>query len=187
MLVHRGPRTCYVDATMGRELLLLRHAKSAWGTDAPADFERPLAGRGRRDAPRMGAWIREHDLLPDHVVSSPARRAAQTVQLALAEMGVDEAAVAWEDAIYDADASTLLDVLADCPRESRRVLLVGHNPALEDLVEHLAGCVEVPPGGKLFPTAALAHLAMPDDWSRLPRGCAGLLSLTRPRTLHTDP
>jgi phosphohistidine phosphatase len=172
---------------MPRELLLLRHAKSAWGTDAPTDFERPLAGRGQRDAPRMGAWLREQELLPDHVVSSPARRATQTVQLALEEMGLDAGAVVFTDDVYDATVSDLLNVLADCPAESRRVLLVGHNPACEDLVEHLAGRVDAPPHGKPFPTAALAHLAMPDDWSRLPRGCAELVSLTRPRTLHTDP
>lgn len=171
---------------MSRELLLLRHAKSAWGTDAPTDFERPLAGRGQRDAPRMGVWIRESELLPDHVVSSPAKRAVQTVQLALAEMGLDDEAVVFADDIYDAALSDLLDVLADCPAESRRVLFVGHNPALEDLVEHLAGPVTAPPGGKLFPTAALAHLAMPDDWTRLPRGCAELRSFIRPRTLRTD-
>lgn len=169
---------------MPRELLLLRHAKSAWGTDAPTDFERPLAGRGQRNAPRMGAWIREHDLVPDHVVSSPARRAVETVRLALAEMGLTEDVVAFVDEIYDADMSDLLNVLAESPPGRRRLLLVGHNPALEDLVEHLAGRIDVPAGGKVFPTAALAHLAMPDDWSRLPRACAELCSFTRPRTLH---
>jgi phosphohistidine phosphatase len=171
---------------MRRELLVLRHAKSAWDTDARTDFDRPLAKRGRKDAPRMGSWIRENSLVPDHVVSSPARRAEETVRLALAELGVDEADVAWEDGIYENDASILLDVLAACPDDRRRVLLVGHNPALEDLVDHLAGGVDVPPGQKPFPTAALAHLAMPDDWSELPRGCAELRSLIRPRTLRTE-
>jgi len=128
--------------------------------------------------------MRDHDLLPDHVVSSPAKRAAQTVQLALSGMGLDADAVVFADGVYDAAVSDLLDVLANCPAESRRVLLVGHNPACEDLVEHLAGCVEVPPGGKLFPTAALAHLVMPDDWSRLPRGCAELATVMRPRALR---
>jgi phosphohistidine phosphatase len=171
---------------MSRELLLLRHAKSAWDTDAPSDFERPLAKRGRRDAPRMGAWIRDRGLLPDHVVSSSAKRAVETVQLALAEMGVAEAVVAWSDDVYDADASILLDVLADCPRDRRRVLLVGHNPALEDLLEHLAGSIDAPPGGKLFPTAAVARLSVPEDWSRLPGGCAELLELVRPRALRAE-
>lgn len=171
---------------MGRELLVLRHAKSSWDTDARTDFERPLAKRGRRDAPRMGLWVRENDLVPDHVVSSPAKRAVETVRLALAEMGVDEAAVVWEDEVYDSDASILLDVLAACPDDRRRVLLVGHNPSLEDLVAHLADGVDVPSGGKLFPTAALAHFAMPDDWRQLRRGCAELLALVRPRTLRTD-
>jgi phosphohistidine phosphatase len=169
---------------MLRELLLLRHAKSAWGTDAPTDFERPLAARGQRDAPRMGTWIRENDVVPDHVVSSPARRAAETVHLMVAEMGVDEETIVFVDEIYDAAVSDLLDVLADCPAARRRVLLVGHNPALEDLVEHLAGRIDAPQGGKVFPTAALAHLVMPDDWSRLPRACAELRSLTRPRALR---
>jgi phosphohistidine phosphatase len=135
----------------------------------------------------MGAWMRENDLLPDHVVASPAKRARETVHLVLAEMGLDEEDAVFVDEIYDASMSDLLDVLADGPPGSRRVLLVGHNPALEDLVEHLAGSVDVPPGGKLFPTAALAHLGMPDDWTRLRRGCAELRSLTRPRTLHAKP
>ena len=171
---------------MPRELLLLRHAKSAWGTDAPTDFERPLAARGRRDAPRMGLWMRENDLGPDHVVSSPAKRAQETVHLVLAELGLDGESAVTADEIYDAAVSDLLDVLADCPAERRRVLLVGHNPGLEDLVEHLAGRVDAPAGGKVFPTAALAHLAMPDDWTRLSRGCAELKALIRPRALRTE-
>ena len=64
---------------MPRELLILRHAKSAWDTNAPSDFERPLAKRGRRAAPRVGRWLEEQGLIPDHVVSSPAERAKQTV------------------------------------------------------------------------------------------------------------
>lgn len=171
---------------MPRELLLLRHAKSAWGTDAPTDLERPLAKRGRRDAPRMGAWIREHDLVPDQVVSSPAKRAAETVDLVLAEIGLERESVVVADEVYDAAVSDLLDVLGGCPCERQRVLLVGHNPGLEDLVEHLAGRVDAPRGAKVFPTAALAHLAMPDDWRHLRRGCAELLALIRPRTLRAD-
>ena len=66
------------DAGAGRELLILRHAKSAWDTDAVSDFDRPLAKRGRKDAPRMGKWLRRRRLVPGYVLSSPARRAPWT-------------------------------------------------------------------------------------------------------------
>ena len=76
---------------MSRELLVLRHAKSAWDTNAPSDFERPLAKRGRRAAPRVGRWLEEQGLIPDHVVSSPAERAKQTVIAVCQALGIDGA------------------------------------------------------------------------------------------------
>ncbi len=170
---------------MSRHLLVLRHAKSAWDTDAATDFERPLAKRGKKDAPRMGKWLREHELVPDHVVSSPATRARQTAMAVCKPLGLDKKAIRWDERIYMGGTGGLLAVLGDCPPKARLVMMVGHNPGLEDLVEYLCGAVDVPADGKLLPTATVAHLAMPDSWDRLPERSGQLLSVVRPRSLET--
>jgi len=169
---------------MPRELLILRHAKSDWSTGASSDFERPLADRGRNDAPLMGAWMHKMGLIPRHVVSSPAERARETSVLVCKALDIRKKDISWDTRIYAADVSELLGALADCPGDASSVLIVGHNPGLEDLVVHLvADDLEIPDDGKLLPTAALARLEMPDDWSRLGRGVARLSSITRPRDL----
>jgi phosphohistidine phosphatase len=173
------------ETTMGRELLLLRHAKSDWAGPTESDFERPLAGRGKKEAPKVGQWLRRQGLVPDRVVSSPAKRARQTTRRVCEGLGVDTAQVAWEPRVYEAQTGTLLAILADCPATARRVLLVGHNPGLETLLAHLWGdaCV-VPADGKLLPTATVAWLDLPDDWSALGYGCGSVRALTRPAEME---
>ena len=114
---------------MPRELLILRHAKSAWDTDAPSDFERPLAKRGRKAAPRVGRWLSEQGLAPDYVVSSPAERARQTVIAVCGELGIDANRIRWDRRIYGGWTQTLIEVLRESPAEALRVLIAGHNPA----------------------------------------------------------
>ncbi|MCP4702725.1 MAG: histidine phosphatase family protein [Gammaproteobacteria bacterium] len=169
---------------MSRELLILRHAKSAWDTDVPTDFERPLAKRGKKDAPKMGKWLRQQNLMPDTIISSPAVRAKQTVIKACREMGIDKEQVHWDPRIYEAGTQSLLEVLAACPPDAKRVLLTGHNPGVESLVMHLCGTeLRIPEDGKLLPTAALAYLKMPADWKHLESGSASLVSITRVRNI----
>ena len=170
---------------MSRQLLILRHAKSAWDTDAFNDFDRPLNKRGKKDAPRVGAWLHEQGLTPGYVISSPAERAKQTVLKAARELGIKKKQIHWDSRIYDAGTSTLLEVLAGCPADAKTVLLVGHNPGLEYLVEYLCDNVDAPPDGKLLPTATVARLAMPDVWDHLEPGAARLLGITRPRSLES--
>lgn len=169
---------------MTRQLLILRHAKSDWETGALTDYDRPLASRGNRDAPRIGAWLHRQGLVPDHIVSSPAKRAGQTAIHVAKAVGLSKGAIVWDEDVYAASAGNLLGVLSRCPEKARRVLLVGHNPGLEDLLRFLCGTgVQTPPDGKLLPTAALAQLEMPKDWRRLVAGCAKLSSITRPADL----
>ena len=170
---------------MSRQLLILRHAKSAWDTDAPTDFERPLAKRGKKDAPRVGRWLRQQGLIPDYVVASPAERAKQTTNKVCRELGVKKNQVKWEPRIYEGDTQDLLKVLADCPQKAKTVMLVGHNPGLEFLVEYLCKEKDLPEpaDGKLLPTAAVAHLRMPTNWKQLETAVAGLISITRSRSL----
>ncbi len=169
---------------MSRYLLVLRHAKSDWDTNAPSDFERPLAKRGERDAPRMGQWLKEQKLLPDHIVCSPALRARQTGEKACKAMGIKEKLINFDDRVYAATEGELLRVLADCPKKKKTVMLVGHNPGLEDLVVYLAGKgLEIPADGKLLPTAAVACLKMPENWKELKEGDGQFISITRPKEI----
>ena len=169
---------------MSRELLILRHAKSDWTSGPASDFDRPLAKRGKKDAPRVGEWLYREGLVPDMVISSSAERARQTAVKVCKSMDFKKKNIQWDDKVYEAGVTDLLNVLARCPPEERAVLLVGHNPGLEDLVCYLAvDEVEEPSDGKLLPTAALARLEMPDDWTALEAGCAQLVSVTRPRKL----
>jgi phosphohistidine phosphatase len=167
---------------MPRELLLLRHAKSDWDANSPSDFERPLAKRGNRDAPHVGEWLYREGLVPDVVVSSPAERARQTAVKVCNSMDFKKKKILWDEDVYAADLPALLGVLARCPAKAETVLLVGHNPGLEELLRFLAGDeLEVPPDGKLLPTATLARLEMPNDWAALDAGCAQLVGICRPR------
>ncbi len=168
---------------MTRELLILRHGKSARSAGSD-DYHRPPKDRGRRDAQRVGVWLAQRQLIPDYVISSPAQRALVTAQEACKAMGLYTGRIHREKRLYGADLNTLLEVLGECPDASRRLMLVGHNPGLEDLLGYLVA-TELPFGNdnKLLPTAALARLGMPDRWSGLPKGCASLIALTRPAQL----
>lgn len=169
---------------MPRELLILRHAKSDWGSGAQNDFERPLSRRGKHDAPRVGAWLYREGLVPDHVLSSPAERARQTTLKVCKGLDIGKKHIVWEPDLYEAAVPHLLEALARCPSHAATVLMVGHNPGLEELLQYLVGeDLEMPDDGKLLPTAALARLEMPDDWAQLERGCAQLVSITRPKGL----
>lgn len=166
-----------------RRLIVLRHAKSAWPEGVP-DHRRPLAPRGRRDAPAAGRALAEADSLPDLALCSPALRARQTWDLAAAEWGTPPP-VRYEPRLYEADAAELLDVVRETPPEVETLLLVGHNPGLEDLVLELA---DDGLDGALdevrvkFPTAAIAVLAWHGHtWHALAPATALLTSMTVPR------
>jgi phosphohistidine phosphatase len=128
------------DAT--RRLILLRHAKSDW-PDVP-DRDRPLAKRGRRDAPRIGRWLREHGYQPDVVVVSDATRTRQTWDLVAAELG-GSPAVRFEPRAYAASALSLLYLVQELPDRYRTALLIAHNPGLSDLAASLAAPPRPPP------------------------------------------
>jgi phosphohistidine phosphatase len=166
---------------MRRRLLVLRHGKSQRGVGR-SDFGRSLVERGRLDVQRMAAWMQAQGLVPEHVVSSTAVRAKETVDAACKTMGIAIDEVRFDPRAYAATPSVLLAVVADSPREARSVLLVGHNPGLERLVVFLAGtALGAPPRErKLLPTAALAVLETDRDWAALSAGCSALISLTRP-------
>lgn len=168
---------------MPNELLILRHGKSDWESELN-DFHRPLKDRGKRGAQRMGVWLAQHDLQPDYVVSSPAERAIVTAEKCCKAMGLGVDHIHADMRVYGAGTEMLVATLADCPDNAKRVLLVGHNPGLEDLLCWLsAENITLPDDGKLLPTATLARLKLDKNWNDLTRDCASLISITRPREL----
>jgi phosphohistidine phosphatase len=162
--------------------MLLRHAKSDWPDDVP-DQERPLAKRGRRDAPVVGRWLRGHGYLPDTVICSVARRTRQTWELVAPELG-GSPSVTFEPRAYAASALTLLYLVRELPGTSRAALLIGHNPGIEELAAHLAEAPDAKRAPRLpglrFPTAAVAILEFRGDWADLAPGQARLLDFAIP-------
>ena len=166
---------------MVRRLLIMRHAKSAWNTNAKTDFDRPLAKRGRRDAPRMGGRLRKQDLTPDHVVSSPAKRARQTAVEVCKELGIKKKRIRWHGPIYAGTGRELVSAVSKAPEKARKILLVGHNPGVDELLAYLCGRkANTPKYGRPLPTAAIAHVEVPGNWKNLRAGKARLVSIERP-------
>ena len=165
-----------------RDLLVLRHGKSDWPPGVP-DKERPLKKRGKKNATRMGLWLVEQDLLPDVILSSPAKRALATAKKVCDAIGYPYSRIDRHSAVYLADVEDLMNVLHGLPDNARRVLLVGHNPGLEHLLIHLCRHIEVPDDGKLLPTCTLAWLQTTRPWSTLSADDARLLSIIRPKSL----
>ena len=138
-------------------LVLLRHGKSDWSGDEP-DVARPLAERGRRQVTEAGRWLASGIGRVDLAVVSPAERARQTWQLVTEELA-DPPPIRVEDRVYDASDSQLLEVVRGLPDDAATVVLVGHNPGMEDLVEVLTG------RWIAMPTSALAVLELHGPWS----------------------
>ncbi len=161
-----------------KTLLLMRHAKSSWKQASLADRARPLNKRGKRDAPRMGELLRRQDLVPECIVSSAAQRARETAER-LAEATGYDGEILYLNQLYAAEPSEYLAALRVVPEQVERVLLVGHNPGLEDLLELLTG------EWQRLPTAAIAHLLVPADrWEYVRAdGSAQLVHIWRPREL----
>ena len=159
-------------------VILLRHGKSDWSGGEP-DHLRPLAGRGRRQVPEAGRWLAGNVGAIDLALVSPATRTRETWQLAAGELGV-AVPVRVDDRMYPGSAPALLRVLHELPDESGTVVLVGHNPGVEDLVERLTGRW-VP-----MPTSALAVVDLAGSWDTAGDGSSALRTHGRPPTSRTD-
>jgi phosphohistidine phosphatase len=161
-----------------KTLLVLRHAKSSWDDPALDDHERPLSKRGQRDAPRMGELVRQYELTPDVVISSDALRARLTAE-AVAEAAGYPGEILLDARLYMAGPADILSLLPGVRDNAETVMIVGHNPGLEQLVEQLTG------ERQDLPTAALAQIGLPiDQWRDFKRWMRGtLVGLWRPKEL----
>ncbi len=165
-----------------KRLLVLRHAKSDRSDSALQDHDRPLASRGKAGAPQMGHALAALDTIPDAILTSTAVRARETARLAATAMGYGGKIVE-ESALYAAPGNVLLNVLRDAD-DAATLLLVGHNPGLEELIGLLTGSMDAEPILRL-PTAGLACLALEiEDWSHIYAQCGLLHWFLTPRIVH---
>jgi phosphohistidine phosphatase len=164
-----------------RQLILMRHAKSDWADESLSDHDRPLNKRGRRDAPRVGHWLAEEDFLPDRILVSSSERTKETIALMIDAWQVDPETI-FDDALYHASLGEILGAIQSNGGDSRRLMVLAHNPGMTSLVSHFAGdFMEMPTAAiGIFETAC-------DSWTALHPGTSTrLLDFMRPKQLGPD-
>lgn len=163
-----------------KTLLVFRHAKSSWGDETLDDHGRPLNQRGKKTAPLMGQWIAEQKTVPELILSSTAKRAVSTVKKAAKTMGY-QGEIVYDKHLYLASPSTYLKVVRSYAKAHTRVMIVGHNPGLESLIQTMTGVKQA------MPTAALAEIGLEiESWQDLRDKTPGILRhFWLPRELFT--
>lgn len=171
-----------------KSLTLLRHAKSGWDDPSSRDFDRPLNPRGRRAARAVGAEMKAQGLGFDLVLASPARRVVETIEEVAATYGALDPG--YDQRLYLASAATLLDIVRAAPDGAGRLLLIGHNPGLEELALRLTGGegdtlrrqIEIK-----YPTATVAEIELPaEHWPEARDGSGRIVRFIRPRDLDPE-
>jgi phosphohistidine phosphatase len=165
------------------DLMLMRHAKSDWSSYT-ADIDRPLNDRGRQDALRMGIYLSRKKLVPDRVVVSAAQRTRETVDLLVKNLPLDKTNIIIDRELYLADKEMLCDVIELYARDNQRLLILAHNPGMDDVVNYLADTL--PPlssSGKLMTTGAIACFKMDSVQAVKKPGLGKLQKLIRPKEI----
>jgi phosphohistidine phosphatase len=161
---------------MVRTLYILRHAKSSWDDPSLRDFDRPLNKRGREGAQLIGNYLKSEGVELSRLISSPALRTRQTIELLLKSSGIT-VEPRFDERIYEADLRRLLQVISEIDEDVESVMLVGHNPGMEQLLE----CLTLEPHN--MPTAALGKISIPVAWRSVTRGIGELNWFVTPKSL----
>ncbi len=162
-----------------KTLILVRHAKSSWKDTKLNDIQRPLNKRGKRDAPKMGEYLSKRKILPEAIFSSPGLRALTTARLISVEMDMKPSEIKVDDNIYTFNFEELLKVIKCLKDKFDKVMVVGHNPAITELVNYLCG-------SKIgnIPTCGVAVLRFPvSSWKKISKNKADLLGFDYPKKL----
>jgi phosphohistidine phosphatase len=167
-----------------KTLYVLRHAKSDWGDESLRDFDRPLNHRGRKAAKAVGHEMRDRGIRPDLVIASPAVRAKETLERVIDGFG-EELRATEDRRIYEASTGTLMEIVRGAPDDSDHLMILGHNPGFQNLVELLTEPSALhEEAGEKFPTGALAEIRFPvDRWSEIAPYTGQLEDLIKPRDL----
>jgi phosphohistidine phosphatase len=143
-------------------LYLVRHAKSSWDEPGLSDLERPLNNRGKKDAPLMGKIIADKKIKPDLIISSPAQRARKTAIAFAEEFGIKKKEIIFDEKIYEATSSELIEVIRNFNNDFQTVMLFGHNPGLTNLSNSLSQKII-----DNIPTCGIVALKFDDDWKNI--------------------
>lgn len=159
---------------------MMRHAKSSWDDSSLRDFERPLNSRGKRDAPRMGRFLKEKGVIPGQIFSSPAARAKATILHVVKELGLGDESISWTEDLYFNGGDAYLDAIFSADESTNIVMTVGHNPMTEQVVSVLDGSSS----GITMPTAAVACFeSNAESWELVSPGNCQLRWLQIPKEL----
>lgn len=160
-----------------KKLFIIRHGKSDWNNRLP-DHDRPLNPRGKKDAPKMGAYLKRNYAVPDQVLCSTAKRAHDTAQLLLPALNYNLSNIDLNQNLYHASVNELLAAISTVPKEVENLYLFGHNPGLSDFVYYLSG---TPAELKTCCVAVLSLYI--DDWRALSRETCQLEAYLSPKSL----
>ncbi|MBN2047123.1 MAG: histidine phosphatase family protein [Anaerolineaceae bacterium] len=138
-----------------KKLILMRHGKSSWKETQLSDFERPLKKRGRKDARKMGKMLKSEGLIPEYFLVSPSVRTRETLDELMDKMNFDGDAVEFVEEFYHAEVDDYLSRMEKLSDDLNTVMIIGHNPTLEELLQVLTGDIEA------LPTAAIAYIKLP--------------------------
>ncbi|XWN37175.1 MAG: histidine phosphatase family protein [Balneola sp.] len=165
-----------------KQILLLRHAKSSWDHPGLDDFDRPLAKRGLKDAPRMGKFLRKIGRTPELIISSNAQRAKETSKFAVEGMKKDESVISWNRDLYYGGVRDYLKAIQSSDDNFERIMLVGHNPKMEDTAGALIGSERA--SHIRMPTAALVCVnTYASSWENVQWGGCELEWMMIPKVL----
>lgn len=166
-----------------KQIMLLRHAKSSRDDTGLRDFDRPLAKRGREDAARIGGFLKQTGFIPAHIISSPAQRAKETLELLSGIAEMDEGMAEWNEDLYRGTYHDYLEAISDTPDSVVRILMVGHNPKLEEVADALCG-FESGASIRISP-ATLVWLEHPaDSWKQVRPGTARIKWVLTPEVIE---
>lgn len=158
---HSSKLQTHLGFLLMKTLLLMRHAKSSWDNDSLNDYDRPLNERGKRDAPRMGEFILDKKLVPDLIISSSAKRAQETTNK-IAQGCAYTGEIKTTEGLYGVSAENCINIIKSTDNKHNSLLIVGHNPATEEILAQLTDRHE------RIPTATIIHLEIAiKEWSIL--------------------
>jgi len=165
-------------------LYLMRHAKSDWSGPGTSDYDRPINRRGQRNAERVGAWMAENNFLPEKIVSSPAVRARQTIEIVSKQLGHTQVKIDFDQDLYLASIDTLIESVQLYKNDVNSLMLVAHNPGLDYLVNDiLSRSINTNSGHIVMTTANLAIIEYKDSHFDLEKDKGNLIEFIQPKKL----
>ena len=165
---------------MKKKILIMRHAKSSWSDEKLKDFDRPLNARGRKDAPKMGRYLKELDIIPDQIFSSPAERAKLTTLAVAKVLDLNSEDVHWDEELYFGNPMAYLNAIRSAAENSKVVMTVGHNPMSAEIMSALS----LQSFTHQVPTAALACFEVDvENWKDVKQSGCKLLWIVSPKNI----